>query len=180
MTYEWAKDAAERFVSIGQEVAIENLQRLEEGFTAPVPLGPEQYFQEATTEIVENWRLTVEAEPEATYGVCMIADMLPFVATVHPRIGVAQSMFGLSLICLEGPVADVTAIVAYGLEPLLSAQVLTDADVAAITHWFETTPPTWDGSRSGGFSKRVVVGQQLYIIKTDDYRGFRDLNIQPE
>lgn len=179
INFEWAKDAEERFVSLEEDDRMENLERLEEGFAAPVPPGPEQYFRQFTTENIENWRLAVEANPEVGYNGSKIADLLPFVETVMPRVGLAQSLLGFSIICLEGPMKDVAAIVAYGLEPLLKAEVIADADATAITKWFETTTPSWDGARNPNFSKQVTVGGKPYTIHTDSHRNYRDLNIHP-
>jgi len=176
-TYEWAKDAPERMVEIEKDdQQYYQIVKFEEGFVKPSPPDVDAYFQQFTPEIIASWIVAVEQNPKAEWAGHSITKLLPFVKKVLPRIGSTQSVFGLSIISVEGPVANVEKIVRHGLEPLANAGVLNQTDVTQIVNWFNSTEPSWDSGFGQEFTRFSIDGQNYYL-KTDSYRNCRDLNL---
>lgn len=138
----------------------------------------EEVYQQITQEVVERWKAAVQADPLAQWNENRIGPLLPFVEQVQPRIGVNQSLFGLSIISLEGRVPDEAQVVGYGLEPLTAAGVLTEEEAEQIVSWYANTDPALESGGLGRFQKTFDLGGQRYELFTDSYRGCRDLNLR--
>lgn len=139
-----------------------------------------QFYQEFTLETIKTWEKAMEKNPEAEWHFNKIKDILPFCKKVIPRIGRGQSLFGLSLICLDvKPRKEKEErIVRYGLEPLLRAGILTTEEANRIVKWFLDTKPTCDSGGADQFEKEFEIEGTKYRLITDSYRSYRDLNLQ--
>ncbi len=138
----------------------------------------EKLYQEFTPQIVERWEAAVQADPLAVWNENRIGQLLPFVREVQPRIGVNQSLFGLSIISLEGRPEDESEVVMYGLEPLIAAGVLDEVEAAQVVAWYERTDPSSNSGSVRAFGKEFDLGGTKYRLITDAYGGHRDLNLQ--
>jgi hypothetical protein len=178
--YEWRRgDLEKTLAEIQGDANITDFIQLDEGFKSPAPPGPETFYQQFTEEIVAAWEEALKENPQADFNGLWISRLLPFLKKALPRIGKGQSLFGLSLICLDRKLANETSVVRYGLEPLLSAGILTAEEVEEIVDWYKANNPEWDsGSTVGRFEKEFVVDGQRYRLYTDSYRNCRDLNLQ--
>lgn len=136
-----------------------------------------KYYQEFTEETVRRWEQVAEANPKAEWNSNSIRDLLPFIKRVMPRVGRNQSLFGLSIISLEGIVESEREVVDYGLEPLLRAGVLDSTEVLRIASWYERTAPTWHSGDAEHFRKDFTVAGRGYSLATDSVRNYRDLNV---
>ena len=99
-----------------------------------------------------------------------------------PRIGSkGQSLFGLSLICLETKPSKEfeEKIVRYGLDPLLKAAIINEKEADEIVQWFLKTKPSWESNNTSKFEKEFELDGKKYKILTDSYRNYRDLNLLP-
>jgi len=138
----------------------------------------EKFYQQFTPEIVKTWEETIQKNPAAEYNCNRIKDILPFIKKVMPRVGKNQSLFGLSIISLDGRNVDEKEIVQYGLEPLLAAGILSEKECKEIIDWYLATDPTWNSGGAGKFKKDFEVEGRRYCLITDSYRNCRDLNLQ--
>lgn len=180
-TYEWdAKNPEESLTKLTKDENVFNLQRLGDGFTLPKTIDMSRIYQQFNPETVAKWEEVAKKTPDAEWCYNKITDILPFVKKVMPRIGKNQSMFGLSIISLEGSyeVKDEEAIVRYGLEPLLKAGILTKGEVEDIVVWYHSTNPSWHGDNTERFEKQFEIDGAKYRLSTDSYRNCRDLNLQ--
>lgn len=180
MTYEWEKEnPTERFKELSEEDNVCELIKIDEGFQKPAPPEASKFYQEFTSDIVKKWEEAVKENPDAELSCNRLADILPFVKRVMPRIGQNQSLFGLSIISLNGKTKNEEAVVRYGLAPLLKADILTQDEELRIIQWYLQTEPTWDsGGHDGRFEKSFKVDGVQYRLITDSYRNCRDLNLQ--
>jgi hypothetical protein len=177
--YEWRRVGLEKALSeIQEDKNITDLIQLDEGFKSPQPPGPETFYQQFTEEIVAAWEVCIKESPQVEFNGMKVSQLLPFVKKALPRIGKGQSLFGLSLICLDRKLANETSVVRYGLAPLLSAGILTMEEVEEIVDWYKNTVPTWDSGGNSRFEKNFQVDGQGYRLYTDSYRNCRDLNLQ--
>lgn len=179
-TFEWWRENPEKALEqIQGTKEIFDVVRLEEDFKSPVPPGAEQFYQQFTKEIVAAWEEALKENPEADFNGLKVNRLMPFIKKVLPRTGKSQSLFGFSIICLEGKIPDEVAVVRYGLEPLLVAEILSMEEAQKIQAWYAVNNPQWDsGSTSGHFEKEFTVDGQQYRLYTDSYRNHRDLNLQ--
>lgn len=178
-TYEWdRKDPNARLKELEGNTDVYKLQRLEEGLQTPQAQDMNRFFQQFTSDIVEKLEEAVQKNPEAEWNCNRIRDILPFLKKVMPQIGQNQSLFGLSIISLDGRAPNEREIVQYGLEPLLGADVLTEEEVERIVNWYLQTQPTWDSGGAGHFQKEFEIDGMRYRLITDSYRNCRDLNLQ--
>ena len=138
-----------------------------------------KFFEEFTPETVTLWEKTVSECENPGWRDFPITGLIPFVRKVLPRVARVQSLFGPSIICLEDKPKpqEEEAIVRYGLEPLLKANILTDGEVQQIVDWYLSTQPTWDAENSKRFQKVFDVDGTRYELMTDSYRNCRDLNL---
>lgn len=176
-TYEWAKDATERMVEIKKDKQQHyKIVKFKEGFVKPNPPDVDMYFQQFTPEIVSVWEDAIRRDKDAQWAGHSIAKLLPFVKKVLPRFGNTQSLFGLSIISIQGSVTNIEQIVHHGLEPLVNANILSQAEITQIVNWFVSTEPSWDSGFGQEFTRFSIDGQN-YRLKTDSYRNCRDLNL---
>ena len=71
----------------------------------------------------------------------------------------------------------------YGIEPLQKAGILTGRDVRRVVNWYRGSEPRWDSHdytarTKPNFEKEFSIGNRKYRLITDNYRNFRDLNLQ--
>ena len=177
MTYEWAKDAADRILEVEKIDTACNIVRLEEGFQLPAKPTPESFYIEFTQEHLAKWEEMVTHEPLVERSGQNVAALLPFMRKVMPRLGKNQSMFGVSIISINGLLENIVEVVNFGLEPLLRANVITETEAKGIVRWFETTPVTWN-SGQGEIVKEIILGKKRYRLIVDSVRNCRDLNLQ--
>jgi len=181
-TYEWdGKDPEETFAKLTKDKDVFDLQRLEDGFVLPeTSIDMSSVYQEFTPEGVAKWEEVSKKKPDAEWSYNKIKDILPFVKKVMPRVGKNQSLFGLSIISLEGgyEIQDEEEIVRYGLEPLVKAGILTKGEVEDIVVWYHATKPSWHSSNVEKFEKEFDIDGKGYRLFTDNYRNCRDLNLQ--
>lgn len=178
-TYEWdKKEPATQFGELEKDADVYELQKLEEGFRAPSAKGMDDFFQQFTPEVLERWEKAVQENPGAEWNCNRLRDILPFVKAVMPQVGRNQSLFGLSIVSLDGKTQNEKEIVRYGLAPLLAARILTEGEATQVVDWYLQTSPTWDSGGAGQFTKNFAVGGVSYRLITDAYRGCRDLNLQ--
>ena len=86
-------------------------------------------YQAFTPEVIARLELKLKQDPDATWNENRLADILPFVKAVPGlRIGMEQSLFGLSIISLPLGYSNESELVRYGLEPLIDAQLITQED----------------------------------------------------
>jgi len=145
-----------------------------------------EYYQEFTPEIVAKWEETLKKRPDAAWNENKISEVLPFIKKIMPRIGRNQSLFGLSIISLEGRIEGrkkEEKIVRYGLEPLKKADVLSDDEVQRIVEWYAFSDPRWGPHDHAArtypnFEKEFEINGKRYKLRTDNYRNCRDLNLQ--
>jgi hypothetical protein len=144
-----------------------------------------KYYQEFTPEIVAKWEEILKETPDAEWNCNKLSEVLPFIKKVMPRIGKNQSLFGLSIISLEGQVEDRKVeekIVRYGLEPLKTANILSDDNIKEIVDWYALSDPKWGphdyATRTRpNFEKKFEIDGKTYRLSTDNYRNFKDLNL---
>jgi len=137
-----------------------------------------RFFQQFTTKVIKTWEKAVQKNPNAEWNYNRIGNFLPFIRKVMPRIARNQSLFGLSIISLDGKVQNEREIIQYGLEPLLAANILIKKEVEQIINWYLQTQPTWDSGGAGYFQKEFEIDEVKYKLITDSYRNCRDLNLQ--
>jgi len=143
-------------------------------------------YMRFTPEIIAKWESAVKENPNAEYNCNKISEILPFVKKVMPRLSRNQSLFGLSIISIEGKIRDKEreeVIVMYGIEPLQKAGILTGRDVRRVVNWYRGSEPRWDSHdytarTKPNFEKEFSIGNRKYRLITDNYRNFRDLNLQ--
>lgn len=178
-TYEWDKnDPDGRMKELQKESAIYDLVVMIEGTQTPAKLDMDRYYSQFTAKTIKVWEKAVKEQPQAEWSNNKLKDILPFVKKVMPRIGKIQSLFGLSIISLDGKSENEKAIVEYGLEPLLKANVITKEEAEKIIIWYNQTEPSWDsGGHSRRFEKTFEIGGKTYRLATDSYRNCRDLNL---
>lgn len=177
-TYEWDnKDPAGRLEDLKEDSDVYELQELENGCELIQVPGMENYFQQFTPEIVKKWEDAVNADPD-NRDLNEIRKQLPFIKKVMPRVGRNQSMFGLSIISLEGKVLNENEVVQYGLDPLLAAEIIEPEEARAILEWYSETCPSWNSGYGPNFKKEFEVDGIKYRLATDSYRNCRDLNLQ--
>jgi hypothetical protein len=177
--YEWRRgDLEKSLAEIQGDANITDFIQLDEGFKAPELPGPETFYQQFTEEVVAAWEEALKENPGADLNGQEFSRLLPFIKKVLPRIGKSQSLFGLSLICLDRKLANETSVVRYGLAPLLSAEILTAEEVEEIVDWYKNTVPAWHSVGGSRFEKEFEVEGQRYRLYTDSYRNCRDLNLQ--
>lgn len=178
-TYEWdRKDPKARLKELEEDADVYELRKMEEGLQSPWAQDMGNFFQQFTSEIVKNWEEAVQKDSDAEWNSNRIRSLLPFLKKVMPRIGRNQSLFGLSIVSLDGKTPNERDIVQYGLEPLLMACILTREEAERIVNWYLQTQPTWDSGRAGHFQKEFEVEGIRYRLITDSYRNCRDLNLQ--
>lgn len=178
-TYEWDRqNPVARFKELEENTGVYELQKLEGGFQAPKIQDAEKFFQQLTPETVKKWEEAVQKNSDAEWNYNRIRDILPFVRKVMPRIGRNQSLFGLSIISLDGKVPNEREVVQYGLEPLLAANILIKEEAERIVNWYLQTQPTWDSGGEADFVKEFETEGVKYKLMTDSYRNCRDLNLQ--
>jgi hypothetical protein len=134
-------------------------------------------YQTFTSEIIAKWEEAVQKNPDAEWSDNKISDILPFIKTVKPRITSNQSAFGFSILSLDRSYEDEPRVIAYGLEPLVKAEILTNDEANQIGDWYKNTSPSWDSNNLGRFEKNFAVDGHTYKLITDCYRGCRDLNL---
>lgn len=179
-TYEWNKDNSKRRLKeITKNENLYGIEEIKEGFQ-PVDTKPDMagIYNEFTPKVIKKWEAAVKKNPDAEYNYQKIADFLPFIKAVKPRIGANQSLLGLSIISLDRKYTDEGSVVSYGLEPLFNAGIIREDERLQILEWFRNTQPTWDSNNYERFEKRFEVGGQKYWLYTDCCRGCRDLNLQ--
>lgn len=178
-TYEWdKKDPNARLKNREKNVNVHELQKLEKGFEAPKTPGMEKFYHQITPEDLNNWEEAAQKNPDVEWSYSRVKDLLPFVKKVMPRIGQNQSLFGFSIICLNGKFKGEKEVVEYGLEPLLVANIITEEEATRITNWYLQTQPTWDSGEAGRFQKEFEIENIKYRLITDSCRNCRDLNLQ--
>jgi hypothetical protein len=178
VNYEWNRINPDIQLGIlEKKFELGELQRLEEGFKDPLTTEMSEYYMLFTFEGLKNWEKSAQQNPEATWSENRIADFLPFMRKVMPRIAVNQSFLGLSIISLEGRLANEEEIVRYGLEPLLAAGILTEGEAKRIVDWYLKTEPTHDPGGRPHFRKEFEIDGTRYRFATDSIRHCRDLNL---
>lgn len=176
-TYEWdRKDPVGRLQEVKEDSDIFDVEEFQEGYQIP-DQNMDRYFQEFTVDIIEKWEEVLEKNPDAEWSHNKIRDILPFVKKVMPRVGRNQSLFGLSIISLDGRAKDEKIVVRHGLAPLLSAGILTLEEAEKIVDWYSYTKPSWD-SMGGDFIKNFEIDGVRYRLYTDSSRNHRDVNLQ--
>ncbi len=136
-----------------------------------------ELYQNFTPELIAEWEAAVKENPDAKWNGNRMADILPFIRAVMPRIGANQSLLGFSLISIQGEVDGVEGAVRYGLEPLLDYGVLSSGEADEIVKWYEQTVP-WDPSTVRRYTRTFQIGEVSYELRTDCYAGCRDLNLR--
>ncbi|MBS3052459.1 MAG: hypothetical protein J4428_03760 [Candidatus Aenigmarchaeota archaeon] len=136
-----------------------------------------ELYYDFTPELIEKWEAVLKENPDAVWNENRMADILPFIRAVMPRIGRNQSLLGLSLISIRGQVDDIEGAVRYGLEPLLTYGILKPEEAVEIVEWYRRTVPG-DPSTVRGYSKNFQVGGVGYEMWADCYAGCRDLNLR--
>lgn len=176
---EWdQKDPAKRFGELSKDENIFELQKIEKGFMVDTTLDMKQFYQEFTPDIIKAWEEAVKKDDEAEHNGMKIKLLLPFIKKTMPYVGRTQSLFGLSLICLNCRHEKEKEIIAYGIQPLLKVGVITIEEAERIISWYLATESTWDsGGTSGQFKKEFSIDGVKYRIWTDSYRNCRDLNL---
>ncbi|MEE9525033.1 MAG: hypothetical protein V3V78_00310 [Candidatus Woesearchaeota archaeon] len=184
-TYEWDKDNPKgRLEELAKDENIYEVKKIKAGFQAIDTLKTDmaQVYHEFTPDIIAKWEAAVQENPDAEWTCQKVADILPFLKTVQlrvqPRFGKNQSLFGFSIISLDRSYKDEPEVVAYGLEPLVKAEILTDDEASKISDWYKNTQPSWDSNNTHRFEKTFKLGDHRYRLSTDCYRGCRDLNLQ--
>jgi hypothetical protein len=179
ITYEWdRKDPKARLKELEEDADVYEVRRMEGGFQSPQTQDMKRFFQRLTPEIVEYWKKAVQNNPDVEWNSNRIRSLLPFLKKVMPRIGRNQSLFGLSIISLDGKTQNEREIVQYGLEPLLTTRILTQEEAERVISWYLQTQPTWDSGGVGHFQKEFEVEGVRYKLITNSYRNCRDLNLQ--
>lgn len=124
---------------------------------------------------IAAWEHGLRAYPDAEWNYNKISDILPFVKAVKPRIGLIQTMSGLSLISLDKFYHGEEHIIRYGLEPLEKAQILGEPELAQVAKWYRQTQTANHGR---GFEKRFDISGKQYKLETNLYQNSRHLNLK--
>lgn len=178
-TYEWdRKDPTARLKELEKDQHVYDLHKLDKGLQAPQAQDLGRFFQQFTPEIVKKWEEAIQKNPDVKWNCNRIRDILPFVRKVMPRIGQNQSLFALSIISLDGKIQNEREVILYGLEPLLTANILTKEEAEQIVNWYFQTQPTWDSGGAGHFQKGFEIEGVRYRLITGSVRNCRDLNLQ--
>lgn len=179
VTYEWdRKDPNARLKNREESVDVHELQKLEKGFQPPKTPGMEKFYYQFTPGDISTWEATLRKNPDAEWNYNRVKDLLPFVKKVMPRIGQNQSLFGFSIISLNGKLKNEKEVVKHGLDPLLTAEIITEKEADQIINWYLETQLTWDSGGAGHFQKVFHIGGIGYRLITDSCRNCRDLNLQ--
>jgi hypothetical protein len=178
LNYEWNRINPEIQMGILEKKSeLRDLQRLEEGFKNPLTPKMGEHYMQFSLEGLNNWEKAAQQNPDADWNDNRIADFLPFMRKAMPRIATNQSMFGLSIISLEGYLANEEEIVRYGLQPILAAGILTEGEADQIVAWYLRTKPTQDSGGLPHFRKEFEIDGTRYRLMTDSIRYCRDLNL---
>ena len=181
-TYEWdSVDPQKRYDELSKDGKVFELSRLgKESPAKAATLDVAKLYQEFTPRTVALWEAAVKDDPRAEWCEIGISKVLPFIRKAMPRIGKNQSMFGLSIISIEGAYSaeEDERIVRYGLEPLVKSGILNEGDVKDIVAWYQSTKPSWDSGSGERYEKKFGIDGQKYRLVTDSYRNCRDLNLQ--
>jgi hypothetical protein len=177
ITLEWdRKDPEGRLGELAKEENTFELEKLEGGFLLPEKPSMEKFYNQFIPEVIEVWEEAVRQNEGAEWSGQRIAKLLPFIKKVMPFIGKNQSLFGLSIISLDGKQPNEEEIVRHGLKPLLDAQILSQNDGEKIVSWYARTEPTWH-SDGGVTINCFIIDDVEYALRTDSYRNCRDLNL---
>jgi len=188
-TYEWDRvNPQARFDRLSEDKNVYAIVKLERGFdvSSEIQCDMNDMYREFTPEVVAKWEETVKERPGAEWSYNKISGILPFIKKVMPRIGKNQSMFGLSIVSLQGVYEnkkEEERIVRYGLEPLEKAGVLSEEEIEQIVNWYAGSDPKWgphdyEAKTMLGFKKEFEIDGKKYRLMTDNYRHCRDLNLQ--
>jgi len=178
-TYEWdRKDPNARLKNREESTDVYKLERLEKGFQPPKTPGMEKFYNQFTPEDVNTWEAELEKNPDTEWNYNRVKDLLPFVKKVMPRIGQNQSLLGFSIISLNGKVKNEREVIKHGLNPLLTAKIITEEEAEQIISWYLRTQPTWNSGGAGHFQKVFHIEEVGYRLTTDSCRNCRDLNLQ--
>jgi hypothetical protein len=137
----------------------------------------EKFYFSFTENDVSLWEKTAAQKPTARYYGHQIKDFLPFIKKVMPRLSRSQNSIGLTIISVNGKPLDEKLIVAYGLEPLISSDVITKEEANRISSWYDQTGPDWHCGGIGYFQKQIRIGEITYRLTTDICDGYRNLNL---
>jgi hypothetical protein len=83
----------------------------------------------------------------------------------------------LSIVSLEGYLANEEEIVRYGLQPILAAGILTEGEADQVVDWYLGTKPIQDSGGLPHFRKEFEIDGTKYRLMTDSIRYCRDLNL---
>ena len=179
VTFEWSRrDSDNRFAEIVQDENFFNLRRFNEGSSTMLDLGMEYFFYDSTPEKIRQWE-DGAMEDNLFLRRHTVQQLLPFLREVAPRFGKIQGKLGLSIISLGHRQQNEEAIVQYGLNPLIEANIISHAEEEQILLWYEKTVPIWDlgMTKKHCFKTEFNIGGMHYMLRTDSSRSIRDLNL---
>ena len=94
-TYEWDKNNPKgRLEELAKDENVYDVTKMEAGLQAVDTSKTDmtQAYQEFTPDIIAKWEAAVQENPNAEWSYTKIADILPFIKAVKPRISVVGSM----------------------------------------------------------------------------------------
>lgn len=132
------------------------------------------YFFQFDDTTVSYWEGIVKREPDARFQGFLITKLLPLARRVKLRFSRNQSRF--SFVVLSSNSRGDRDLVLYGLDPLLSAGILTVDEVRWITNWYMIPGPAIP--HKGAFEKTFTIEGVQYRLVTDSRGVVKDLVLE--
>jgi len=142
---------------------------------------PDDLFSQFDQDVLATWEDAFKEDSEIKWSEHKVKEYLPFVRKALPFIANNQSLFGLSIICLNDSYDNEEEIIRYATKPLVTAEILTEQEISKIIEVFKHMSLSVSSVFSqgyGSFKKFFEVEGTKYEIYTDNYRGYKDLNIR--
>lgn len=140
------------------------------------PKNVSDLYVEINSGHIYAWEHGLKEYPDAEWNKNKLADVLPFVKLVKPRIGLIQNTVGLKIISLDRNYHDEEEIIKYGLEPLKKAQILEESEIEQVTKWYKQTQI--DLNHENAFEKTFDINDKKYKLETNSKHNYRHLDLK--
>ena len=133
------------------------------------PKVPSANYIIATRDLIPVWEKAVSENPRATWKGIPVADLLPLAKKVLRTSTLRVSgytVLGLNIVSLRNNPVNGTAVVRFGLEPLVQAEIISREEAESIVSWYMKTIPRTRGEE-GAFKKEFIIEGKKYRLSTN-------------
>lgn len=140
------------------------------------PKNVSDLYVEINSGHIYAWEHGLKEFPDAELSYNKLADILPFVKLVKPRITIRTDISGLKIISLDRNYHDEEEIIKYGLEPLKKAQILEESELEQVTRWYKQTQTNLNPEDT--FEKIFSINNKKYKLETNSDKNHRHLDLK--